>query len=46
MARSCYIVILIKSQRPGTSFQPPALSEKQIRNVCQTAHLVFDQISL
>ena len=34
------------TKRPGTSFQPPALSEKQIRNVCQTAHLVFDQISL
>ena len=42
MARSRYIVILIKSQKGrGTSFQSPALSEKHVRN----STLVFDQIS-
>ena len=23
---------------PGISFQPPALSQKHVRNVCHTAH--------
>ena len=23
---------------PGTSFQAPVLSEKQVKNVCRTAH--------
>ena len=42
MARSRYIVILIKSQKGrGTSFQSPVLSEKHVRN----STLVFDQIS-
>ena len=35
MARSRYIVVLLG---PRTSCQPPALTEKHVRNVCHTAH--------
>ena len=39
MARSCFIAILIKKiKEPGISFQSPTLSQKQVRNVSQTAH--------
>ena len=32
----CHFNKIIKG--PGTSFQSPALNQKHIRNVCQTAH--------
>ena len=32
----CHLNKLIKGS--GTSFQSPALSQKHVRNVCQTAH--------
>ena len=44
MARSHYIVIFNKIiEGPGTSFQPPALSQKHVRNVCHIT-LVFGKI--
>ena len=36
MARSYHFNKIIKE--PGTSFQSPALSQKDIRNVCHTPH--------
>ena len=38
MTRSCYIVVFIESEQPGTSFQAPALSQEHVRNVCHIAH--------
>ena len=38
MVRSHYIVNLKKSWESGTSFQSPALSQKNVRKVCHTAH--------
>ena len=32
----CHFNKIIKA--PGTSFQPAALSQKHVRNVCHTAH--------
>ena len=32
----CHFNKIIKG--PGTSFQSPLLSQKYVRNVCQTAH--------
>ena len=32
----CHYTKIIKG--PGTSFQSPALSQKDVRNVCDTAH--------
>ena len=32
----CHFSKVIKE--PGTSFQPPALSQKHIRNVCHAVH--------
>ena len=32
----CHFNKIIKG--PGTSFQSPALNQKHIKNVCQTAH--------
>ena len=39
MARSCCIVILKKTlKEPGTSFQSPAFTQKDVKNVYHTAH--------
>ena len=39
MARSCYIVILINFKKgPGTTFPPPALSQRHLQSKCYAAH--------
>ena len=45
MARCCYVVILIKSWRAGTSFQSPLSSQKRWKYLSYST-LVFDQMSL
>ena len=39
----CHFDKIIKG--PGTSFQPQALSQKHVRNVCHTAQIVLEQFS-
>ena len=38
MARSCYSHFNKIIKGSGTSFQSPALRQKHVRSVCQTAH--------